>query len=834
MLNMQLAWSQTLNLWRAGALKVLVFALIVAVTAMTAVNFFTTRVDSALTQQGGLLLGGDVAVMSDHEISADAIHLAKQLDLKTVKTYEFPSMVAFQDQNQLAQIKAVGVGFPLRGDLTIGQHDLDEGQVVTHGPRQGDVWIEPRLANLLGVKVGDRVQVGMLHLIVSQLLIREPSRGGDMFNFAPRLMLHAADLPATELIQYGSRVRYQLLVAGGPRAVNQYFDEMVLKLGRGEKIQDVESARPEIKSALEKARQFLGLSALVSLILGMVAMVLSSLPYIKQSLETFALMRCFGASKKQVMQVLAWQTFFIAILAASVGILLGVFAQFILAELATQLFVDHLPPIPLAPIGVALVLSVAMMFALVLPHAWQMRHLSAMNILRRETIMPNMANHIKYLPAVVVMVVAIIWQASSIQVASVMIGVLLGIGLLMIVLAYALIHINARLFEYTATTRTLNSIKIGLLGLKRRLSLSIMQMIGFSIGLTILMLLSLLRNDLIQNWQSSLPEDAPNRFLINIQQDQLPQVNAFFRDQHIPESPVFPMIRGRLMSKNGENMQNKTWDSQRAERLAQREFNLSMAATMQVDNQLVEGRWWRQDEFGLPYLSIEQDLAQTLGIKLGDHLVFDIAGKQLDFEVKSIRKVEWDTMRANFFAVTPPQVLDEFSASYLSSFYLAKANAPALNQLVKALPNITVIDVAALLEQVRNIMQQMSRAIVFVYLFSLMAGVAVIYAALVATQETRMMEATLMRVFGSARREVAIAYITEFVVIGFVAAFVAVLIANGFAYYLSQQIFNVSFQFNWLVAGMSLLMASLFIPLVAWLGLRHYLNVTPRQLLQSI
>lgn len=834
MLSMKLAWSQTLSLWRAGALKVLVFALVVAVAAMTAVNFFTTRVDSALTQQGGLLLGGDIALMSDHEISADAIRLANQLNVKTVKTYEFPSMVTFEDQNQLAQIKAVGVGFPLRGDLTIGQHDLDEGQVVTHGPRQGDVWIEPRLAHLLGVKVGDQVQVGMLHLIVRHLLIREPSRGGDMFNFAPRLMLHAADLPATALIQYGSRVRYQLLVAGRPEAVKRYFNQMTPLLGRGEKMQDVESARPEIKSALEKARQFLGLSALVSLILGMVAMVLSSLPYIKQSLETFALMRCFGASKKQVLQVLAWQTFFIAIMAAGVGVVLGLLAQFVLAQMAMQLFVDRLPPISMAPIGTALVLSVAMMFAVVLPHAWQMRHLSAMNILRRETIMPNIANHIKYLPAVVVMMAVVCWQASNVQLAVATISGLLAISLLMAALAYGFIQMSVRLFAYAETTQVFNSIKIGLLGLKRRLSLSIMQMIGFSIGMTILMLLSLVRNDLIQSWQASLPEDAPNRFMINIQQDQIPQINTFFRQHHIVDAPILPMIRGRLISKNGEDMQNKAWESRRAERLAQREFNLSVAQRMQADNKLVEGRWWRQDEFGQPYISIEQDLANTLGIKLGDRLVFDIAGNQLDFEVKSIRKVEWDTMRANFFAVTPPQVLDTYSASYLSSFYLAKASAHALNQLVKALPNITVIDVAALLEQVRNIMQQMSKAIVFVYFFSLMAGVAVIYAALVATQEARVMEATLMRVFGSSRCEVAIAYITEFVVIGFVAAFVAVLVANMVAFYLSQQIFNIPFQFNWLVAGVSLLFASLFIPIAAWIGLRRYLDMTPRQLLQSI
>jgi putative ABC transport system permease protein len=834
MLSIKLAWQQTLNLWRAGALRVLVFALIVAVTAITAVGFFTARVDSALTQQGGLLLGGDVAMLSDHVIQSSYIQSAQSLNLQSVNTVEFASMVTFGDDNQLAQIKAVDTGFPLRGDLTIGQSTLDAGVLVKHGPKQGEVWIEPRLTNLLAVKVGDQVQVGMLDFVVSQILVREPSRGGDMFNFAPRLMMHTADLPATELIQTGSRVKYQLLVAGAPQAVKQFYETTAPLLGRGEKIQDVQSARPEIRSALEKARQFLGLSAMVSLILAMVAMVLSSMPYIKQSLETFALMRCFGAAKQLVLQVLAWQTAFIAVLSAIVGIALGYIAQLGLEQVAGHLFVDALPPIPLAPIGMALLVSLAMMFAVVLPHAWQIRHLTAMNILRRETIAPNASNQFKYLPAALVMVAAIFWQANSVKLAAATVAALIGLSAVMVLLAWVCINASVAIMDKAATSKTMNSIKMGVYGLKRRMGLSIMQMIGFSIGLTVLMLLALVRNDLINSWQASLPADAPNRFVINIQSDQIPAVEHFFKQHEIKGSQVLPMIRGRLMTKNGEDMQNKVWKTDRQQRLAQREFNLSMAQDLQSDNQLLEGEWWRENDHGKSYMSIEHDLAKNLGVKLNDQLVFDIAGAPIEFTVTSIRKVDWDTMRANFFAVTTPATLNAFSASYLSSFHLPKEKVLAMNQLVKDLPNLTVIDIAALLAQVRGIMQQMSTTIAFVYLFSLVAGIAVIYAALVATQEARVMEATLMRVFGSSKREVTVAYLTEFVVIGFVAALVAVVVANGLADYLSQYVLNISFQFNVGAVLVSLVLASIFIPLAAWFGLRGYLNVTPRQLLQSV
>jgi len=834
MLMIKLAWSQTINLWRAGALNVLVFALVIAVTAITTVGFFTSRIEGALTQQGGLLLGGDAAILSDHPIPELFMLNAEQQHLKTAKTYEFASMVTFGEINQLAQIKAVDHAFPLRGDLTIAVDAIDSGIAVAHGPKQGEVWLEPRLANVLNIKVADQVQVGALTFKVSNLLVNEPSRGGDMFNFAPRLMMHAKDLTATELIQYGSRVKYQLLVAGNPQAVGAFFKETEAKLGRGEKMEDVQNARPEIKSALDKARQFLGLSAMASLILAMVAMVLASMPYIKQSLETFALMRCFGASKKLVMCVLGIQTLLIALFSGLVGILFGYIAQFGLQKLAGRLFVESLPPITFSPVIVALSVSLSMMLAVVLPHVWQMRHLTAMNILRRETLNQTLSSQFKYFPAIIVMMLAIVWQANSLKLAATTVAVLLGLSLVMVISAQLVVKASTALFTHTAKSEIVNSIKMGFYGLKRRLGLSIMQMIGFSIGLTVLMLLSLIRNDLINSWQASLPVDAPNRFVINIQPDQIPKVATFFKTEGIDHSKIFPMIRGRLISKNGEDMQNKTWESERATRLAQREFNLSVASEMQSDNQLVEGLWWTSAEYGKPYLSIEQDLAKTLGILLGDTLVFDMAGTQVTFEVTSIRKVDWDTMRANFFAVAPPKVLDDFSASYLSSFHLPAKSQLAMNQLVKALPNLTVIDIAALLKQVRGIMQQMSTTIAFVYLFSLIAGIAVIYAALVATQEARVMEATLMRVFGQSRQSVSIAYLTEFAVIGLIGAIVAVIVSNLFAYYLSHQVLHIPFHFNIGMALISLLLATCLIPCAAWFGLRGYLNVAPRQLLQSI
>ncbi len=833
-LSVQLAWSQTLNLWRAGALRVLVFALVLAVSAITAVGFFTERVESALSQQGALLLGGDLAVLADHEIPAGFVEHAQQQGLSAVKTYEFPSMVVAGELSQLVEIKAVEKNFPLRGDLTLGATISDTGQVVKAAPVAGEAWIEPRLANMLDLKVGDQLAVGEKNLRISAILLREPSRGGDMFSFAPRLMMSAEDLAATKLIQYGSRVKYQLLLSGDLKKIERYHQQMKSQLARGERMEDLRNARPEIKLALDKAEQFLGLSAMVSVILAMAAMLLSSMPYIKQSLDTYALMRCFGVAQKMVLQVLALQTLLIAFFSALLGILIGYLSQMGLAKLAGSLFVESLPPASWFPLVIGLVASLAMMMAVVLPHAWQMRRLTAMNILRRETLVQPITAQAKFLPAAVVMVAMVFWQAQDAKIAVSTILAMLALCLVVFIFAYGIVFLAKAVIRLSPQNKTASTMMLGVQGLKTRIALSTVQTVGFSMGLMVLMLLALIRGDLINNWQASLPEDAPNRFVINIQPDQIDGIKAFFTSQQIRDTSVFPMVKGRLVKINDETVKSTQWQEERAKRLAEREFNLSWAATMQSDNKLVAGRWWKSSEHGQPYLSLEQDLAKTLGIKLGDKLTFDVAGNPLTLTVTSLRKVDWDTMRANFFAVTPPRVLDDFAASYISSFHLPLGADLSLNQLVKQYPNLTVIDIAALMQQVRGIMLKMSSTVEYVFVFSLITGVAVLYAALVATRAERVAEATLMRVFGASRRQVSIAYFTEFVLIAFAATLVATVAANVLAYYISVKVLDIPFQFNLGLAATAMLVATTAIPLAAWLGLRGFLNIPPRQLLNSI
>jgi putative ABC transport system permease protein len=826
----KLSYQQLFSQWKSGDLRVMVFALILAVTSITAVNFFINRISLHLNAQGGMLLGGDLVVISDQAIPTNYVELAKKFDLQSTSTLEFPSMAINGERNQLAEIKAVQNGFPLRGDFNV-QLAGQSAKNMRSTPNQGEVWLEPRLAAVLNVAINDKVEVGASKFKVSGILVRESSRGGDMFSFAPRLMMHSDDIAKTELIQFGSRVKYQLLVAGSADDIARFSDTVTPLLKRGERIQDVKTARPEIKSALDKAETFLGLSAMASVVLSIVAMLLASAPFVARSANTAALMRCFGARKAIIQKILLLQTAMLALIGGVVGCVIGYILQYGLAYIAGQLFVEKLPSPNLMPVLLGLALSFAILFSIMWPHIQALKNVSIMRILRHDEAVAPPKLWLKYTPIVLVSMILIAVLAKTWQLAFAFLSGILGICLVAGLLAYALAKLLNR---FSQQIKSQYAIGFGLSNLNRRLGLSIAQMIGFSLGAMVLMLLMMIKTDLLEAWRGSMPVDAPNRFVINIQPDQVAPVKQFIQELKVDKPQVFPMIRGRLVAKNNQEINPDLFKDERAKRLVSREFNLSSAAAMQADNKLLQGRWWQADEAGQPLVSIEEDIAKTLGVKLNDKLTYDIAGSRIILTVTSIRKVEWDSMRANFFAVTPLNTLKEYPASYMTAFYLPQNQVLAMNQLVHTFPNFTVIDTASIMNQVREIMNKLTLAVGFVFMFCLIAGLIVLYAALIATREARLHESALLRVLGASRKQVTVALLTEFASIGLVSALVAIAMAIALSAYLSIFVLDIPYQLNVSLAISVFVLITLLIPLAAWSVISRYLNVPPKQLLNSI
>lgn len=823
------ALRQLRSAWRAGEIRVLLFALVLAVAAMTAVGFFADRIEAALGRQGGMLLGGDLVVVSDHPVPPSFAEQANKSGLRTAQTMEFPSMVMRGEIGRLSEIKAVSAGYPLRGKLAIADEPFAPVRNPEGVPAPGEVWIEPRLASLLEVRQGEVLGVGERQLKVAAILQEEPARGGDMFSFAPRLMMNIDDVASTGLIQYGSRVRYRLLVAGEATSLNEFRPWAEARLERGMRLEDVKAARPEIRNALDKARQFLGLASMASVILAMVAMSLAGLRFARRHLDTCALMRCFGASQSRILQVFLLQAFVLGVIGSVLGCLLGFAAQEVLARLAGALFVEALPPPTWMPALSGSLAGVAAMMGVMLPHLLRLRNVPALRILRKDLDENAAVSWLAWLPGIAVMLGLVFWSARDVQLGWIVLGGLMGL----LLVACAVAALTGLLLRRMAV-RAGGVWRIGIANLLQRPGVGIAQVAGFSLGLMAMALLAIVRGDLLDNWHASLPPDAPNRFVINIQPDQMTGIGEFFTKEKLAPPEIFPMVRGRLVAVNNRPLDISRYTDERARRLAEREWNLSVAAHMQKDNRILAGRWWTPEEHGQRVISLEEGIAQQLDIKLGDTLTYDIVGQRIDLRVQSLRKVEWDSMRANFFAVTPPGVLENYPASYITSFHLPAGREEVLNRLVRAMPNLTIIDVEAILAQLRGIMDRMTLAVEFVFAFCMLTGIAVLYAALSATQDERLREAAVLRTFGASGRQARATVLVEFAGIGLLAGVVAMVAASLLAWIISQHLLHIPYSFNLWLAVVTLASGMLLVPAAAWLGIRKILRVSPRQILQSV
>ena len=814
--------------WRAGELTLIFSALVVAVAAITTVSFFTDRVRQALTTQASQLLAADLVLISDHPIPPLFANRASASGLTLTRTLAFPSMVVQGQANQFAEVKAVSPGYPLRGELSVSRTLFGPAEVVHSGPQPGTAWADARLMQTLNLKVGDTVEVGQAHFTLAAVIAKEPDRAGDFFNIAPRLMLHSDDIARTQLIQPGSRVSYRLLIAGNTQQLAAYRAWAEPHLSRGERIEDVRDARPEIRSALDRAQRYLGLAALVSAILAAVAVALSSRQFVTRHLDSCAILRCLGASQATIFRLYLIQFVLLGLAASAVGSLVGYGGQALLAEFMRGRIVDALPPPSLWPLVEGLSIGLLLLLAFALPPLMHLKSVSTLRVLRRDLGMPRQRGIASYALGTALVAGVLVYRAGEIKLGLYVLGGLLGVVLGGLILGFAMLRVLALLRR-----RARGVWFYGLANAGRRRAASLTQIIGFSLGLMALLLLTLVRGDLLASWQSSLPPNAPNRFVINIQPDQLLALQQFFRTEKLDAPILSPMVRGRLVAINARPVLAKDYAEERAQRLVDREFNLSWADRPHSDNHFVAGHWWQAND-APDQFSVEEGLAKILNIKLGDRLTYDIAGTPISGRVTSLRKVEWDSMRVNFFVIAPPELLQAQPATYITSFYLPPGHEEMLNRLLRQFPNFTVIDVAAIMRDVRAIMTRVSDAVTFVFLFTLLAGLVVLYAAVAATRDERLYEAAIMRTLGARSRQLAAAQLIEFAALGTISGVLAATGASVTAFMLTQQVLHLPFAFNPWVWIAGVLGGMLGITLAGLLATRSVLRVPPLGVLRAL
>jgi len=814
--------------WRAGEQRLLALALVVAVASVTTVAFFADRVGRSLTSEANQLLGADLVVVSDRPVAANFTQAAQRLGLSTTAAVRFPSMTQFAGRTLLTEVKAIAPGYPLRGKLRIRSSetgtDFEPGGI----PLAGEVWVDDRLMRRLDLKIGSRLGLGEREFAVAAMVSEEPESSAGFINLGPRLMMNAADLPSTGLIQPGSRVTYRLFVAGGAPAVAAFRDVAAQAIGAGQRVEDIRDARPEIKAALERAERFLGLSALMTVILAGVAVALAARRYLQRHLDACAIMRCLGAGQMLILSLHGLQFIMIGLIAGAVGCAVGFACQFVLAVVLAPVVSVTLPAPGLRPLVQGMVAGFVMLLGFALPPLIALKKVPTLRVLRRDLGAPTSMSISAYVLGGAAIAGLVLWQAQELRLGFYVLGGVLGTaaasaGLTLLVL---------QLLSSVGRTSGLNW-RFGLANLRRHRAGSVVQVMALGLGLMALILLTLVRADLLDNWRRSLPADAPNRFLVNIQTDQLEAIAQFFATNNVPPPHLFPMVRGRLVEINGKPVSSRDYVEDRARRLVDREFNLSWTQSMQPDNSIVDGRWFDRRDAGKPVLSFEEGVAKTLGVKTGDTVTYDIAGSRLTAQVVSLRKVGWDTFRVNFFVVAPPGVLEEFPTSYVTSLHLPAERSVLMDDLVRRFPNLLVIDVAAILAQVQRVMDQVVKAIEFVFLFSMVAGLLVLFAALGSTHDEREFDAAVMRTLGASSRQLRTVLAAEFALIGALAGLLAAVGATAIGYVLADRVLNLPYTINPWVWLAGLLIGAVGVTVAGLVGTARVLRTPPMQVFRA-
>ena len=849
-----LGWRTLWRDLRSGELRLLMVAVTLAVAALTAVGFFSDRLQAGLQRDARQLLGGDAVVVSDNPPAAPWVEQADRLKLRHVLTLTFPTMGRADDAQggatRLVALKAVGDGYPLRGQLRLARDAADrEGQPTSGIPERGTVWVDAALLEALALKSGDALLLGDARFRIAELIALEPDRGTGFMTFAPRVMLNAADLSATGLVQPASRITYRLAVAGDEPAVRQYLTWAEAEVKKPEvhsvRLESLGSGRPEMTRTLDRAEKFLSLVALLAALLSAVAVALAARGFAARHLDDCAMLRVLGLPQRAIAGAYTVEFVLVGLAASAAGVLIGYAVHHVFVALLAGLVDAALPPPSVWPVLFGIGIGLTLLVAFGLPPVLQLAQVPPLRVLRRDVGALKPASLAVLGLGVAGFAALLLAVSSDLTLGLIAVGGFAGAAAVFALLSWVAVKGLRRAVNEQTAPRWL---VLATRQMSARPAYAVVQISSLAVGLLALVLLVLLRTDLISSWRAATPADAPNRFVINVMPDQGEAFRATLKDAGVTKMDWYPMFRGRLVAINGKPVNPTDFSDDRAQRLVDREFNLSHAAERPPHNEISAGRW-QPNEAGA--VSVEQGLAETLGLKLGDRMTFDIAGTPAEGKITSLRKVDWASMHANFFVMFPLAEMPDMPITYIAAYRApeiwpprASASRESLppegaratlgrpgggaagfdNALVRQFPNITNVDMSATLAQVQRVLDQVIRAVEFLFGFTLMAGLIVLFAAVSATREERAREFAIMRAVGASSRLLGDVQRAELVGVGLLAGFLASAVAVGVGWAMARY----AFEFNWTASPWVPLAGSAVgavLALVAgWWGLRDVLR----------
>ena len=838
----QLGWR---NLWRdlrSGELNLLVLSVVLAVAALSAVGFFSDRLQAGLWRDARQLIGGDAVVVSDKPTAENFLQKAKQLGLKTNATLSFPSMARADDaqggETKLVALKAVSEGYPLRGQLTLfsaegaSPSDKPKSQATRQVPSAGQAWVDPALLEVLNLKLGDPLWLGDKAFQISALIDREPDRGAGFMNFAPRVMVNLSDIPATGLIQPASRLSYRLAVAGEESQANvQKFinwarDEVAKPEVRGVQVESMESGRPEMRQTLDRAEKFLNLVALLAALLCAVAVALAARTFAAKHLDACALLRVLGQSQQTLSIAYAFEFITAGLVASLLGVMVGYGVHHAFVWLLAGLVDAQLPPASGAPALLGLGMGLTLLLAFGLPPVLQLAQVPALRVIRRDMGGLQPASVGVLLAGLLGFAGALMWASRDVKLGLMTVG---GFAMATLMFAGATWLALKLLRKWVPSNTTPRWLLLATRQVMARPVYAVVQVSALSVGLLALVLLVLLRTDLISSWRKATPVNAPDRFVINVQPDQTQAFQSALQQTGVQNYDWYPMIRGRLVAINGKAVSPQDYTEERAKRLVDREFNLSSRAAKPEHNEVVKGTWLENEKDAV---SVEVGIAKTLGLQMGDRLQFDIGGVLSEGRVTSLRKVDWGSMRANFFVIYPVDNLPNVPLSYMAAF--KSPDVPSFERkLLQQFPNVTSVDLRASLTQVQKVLDQVIRAVEFLFAFTLLAGLLVLTAAVTSTREERKREFAIMRALGATGRLLSQVQTAELMGVGLMAGFLASLVAELVGWGLARFVFEFEWTASLWVPVAGALTGAVLAWMAGWWGLAEVLRQPVSQTLRQ-
>ena len=816
------------SLWRdlrSGELRLLIVAVTLAVAALTAVGFFADRLKGGLQRDARQLLGGDSVVASDKPTPQAFIAKARELGLQTSTTAGFPTMGRAPDAkggaSKLVALKVVAPGYPLRGSLTVAPAPDDPGARTRDVPAKGEVWVDAALLDSIGLAMGDPLLLGDSSFKVARVIVNEPDRGGGFINFAPRVMLNQADLDATHLVQPASRVTYRFAIAGEEPAVKLFSQwaarEVEKPEVRGVRVESFESGRPEMRQTMDRAEKFLNLVALLAAMLSAVAVALAARSFAANHLDDCAMYRVLGLSQRTIALSYILEFALIGVSASALGVAIGFGVHYAFVVLLAGLVDAALPAPTLWPVGFGLGMGLTLLFAFGLPPVLQLAQVPPLRVIRRDVGNLKPASLLVLGVGVAGFAALLLAASSDLTLGLIAVGGFAAAVLVFAALSWLAVRLLRRSVNESTAPRWL---VLATRQISARPVYAVVQVSALAVGLLALVLLVLLRTDLINSWRKATPPGAPNRFIINVMPEQGAAFQKQLRDAGVRNYDWFPMIRGRLVAVNGKTMTPDNFAEDRAKRMVDREFNLSHSATQPQHNQIIAGRWTNEEAGAV---SVEESIATTLGLKLGDSLRFDVGGLLVDAQITSLRKVDWGSMRANFYVLYPVSKMTDVPVTYMTAFK-APLTKGFDNALVREFPNITNVDVSATLSQIQRVLDQVIRAVEFLFGFTLLAGLVVLFAAITATREERAREFAIMRAVGAQGKLLRQVQRAELAGVGLLAGLLASLVATVVGWALARYVFGFEWTASPLVPLLGALAGAVLAMAAGWWGLRDVLR----------